>query len=118
MKNTKQSRRDWLKSTTAFGLAVVFTSLCGTSNAAERRHLGDLTGPWILMVDDYAVATKHNVVRHYHPFVKHKNNPVMIADKPWEGQVAYVYGTVLPGEDGRGYRMWYHTYNPRARFGG
>ena len=68
----------------------------------------DLTGPWQLLVDDFPVASKSNVVRTYHPFEKYPNNPVLVVDRPWEGLV-YLYGTVLRDESGTGYRMWYHT---------
>ena len=56
----------------------------------------------------FPVASKTNVVRTYHPFQKYANNPVLVADQPWEGLV-YLYGTVLPNETRTGYRMWYHT---------
>jgi len=29
-----------------------------TADARPKKHLGDLTGPWILLVDDYAIAWK------------------------------------------------------------
>jgi len=80
------------------------------SRSAALRQLGDLTGPWRLFVDDEIIADKGNVVRTYHAFEKHADNPILVADKPWEGTAAYVYGTVLPAEDGDGYRMWYHSW--------
>jgi len=94
------------------GVCLVMT-LCGVrpmASAADARSLGDLTGPWRLFVDDHLVAEKSNVVRTYHAFEKHAANPVLVADKPWEGGTAYVYGTVLPAEGGVGYRMWYHSW--------
>jgi hypothetical protein len=78
--------------------------------ASAAKSLGDLSGPWHLFVDDYLVAHKDNVTRTYHPFEKHAGNPVLNPDRPWEGRNAYVYGSVLPAEDGRGYRMWYHSW--------
>lgn len=74
------------------------------------RGGGDLTGPWQLLVDDSLVASKENVKRTYHPFAKHPCNPVLVPDKPWEGQSAYIYGTVLPDEGTTGYRLWYHSW--------
>ena len=70
----------------------------------------DLTGHWQLFVDDYLVESKVNVERIYHPFTKHPNNPILVADKPWEGRTSYLYGTVLPNETGDGYKMWYHAW--------
>lgn len=78
---------------------------------AAAVGLSDLTGPWLLFLDDHAVATKTGVTRTYHPFQKYAGNPVMVADKPWEGSNIYIYGTVLPNESGPGYRMWYHSLN-------
>ena len=74
---------------------------------AAPKSLGDLTGPWILFVDDSPVARRSQVVRRYHAFNKHPANPVLKADQPWE-QSVYLYGTVLPGEQRKGYRAWYH----------
>jgi hypothetical protein len=59
--------------------------------------------------DDYLIAARQKVTRKYHAFEKHPANPLVKADKPWEGNNVYVYGTVLPNESGPGYRMWYHA---------
>jgi len=89
-------------------LAGVIPALCSAPTDTPRS-LGDLSGPWQLMVDDYLEDDKQNLVRRYHPFQKHPANPVLKPDRPWEGQVAYLLGTALPAEDGQGYRLWYHT---------
>ncbi|GMU19934.1 MAG: hypothetical protein AMXMBFR13_00380, partial [Phycisphaerae bacterium] len=73
------------------------------------RSLNDLTGSWQLFVDDHLVAAKQKVSRRYHAFGKYPANPVLRGDKPWEGDDIYLYGTVLPTEQGPGYRMWYHA---------
>lgn len=83
---------------------------CLSPQAFGVDNLADLTGPWILFVDDHAVAQKENVQRVYHAFTKCDQNPIMAADKPWEGSTSYLYGTVLPAENGDGYRMWYHSW--------
>jgi hypothetical protein len=69
------------------------------------RPLGSLADGWYLMVDDGHIAYR-DVQRHYHPFHKHPSNPILRADKPWEGKAIYLYGSVLPG-----FRMWYSSYN-------
>ncbi len=97
--------------TTGLGISLV-------SAAPPRKALDDLTGPWQLFVDDYLVAEKTNVVRTYHPFKKYAGNPVLSPAEPWEGRRAYLYGTVLPNENGRGYRMWYQGHNEMGNFGG
>jgi len=90
-------------------LLLIGSIASAVSGAENRRSLNDLTGPWQLFVDDHVVAVKENVVRTYHVFTKHPSNPVVKADKPWEGNNVYVYGTVLPTESGDGFRMWYHA---------
>jgi len=42
--------------------------------------------------------------------VKHPLDPIIVADKPWEGTDVYTYGTALIDE-GK-FRMWYLIYNP------
>jgi hypothetical protein len=93
----------------AMGLAILFGCACPEARAAAS--VDDLTGPWQLLVDDYPVLIKTNVVRTYHPFQKYAGNPVLVAEYPWEDLV-YLYGTVLPNETRTGYRMWYHTLRP------
>ncbi|HPO12587.1 MAG TPA: family 10 glycosylhydrolase [Candidatus Hydrogenedentes bacterium] len=92
-------------------IMMLFITLTASSPAASGIVQGDLTGSWQLFVDDGVIAEKANVTRTYHAFEKHPGNPVLLPDKPWEGCTAYVYGTVLPGEDGTGYRMWYHAWD-------
>lgn len=93
-------------------LSILLATLVYPKTQASTNKLpSDLTGYWQLFVDDYLVENKQNVIRTYHPFIKSSHNPVLPGDKPWEGNVAYVYGTVLPDEEGNGYRMWYHVYN-------
>jgi hypothetical protein len=80
------------------------------SDTNNAKSFADLTGPWQLFVDDYLIDEKINVTRAYHPFEKYSGNPVLVADKPWEGRTSYVYGTVLPEEQEEGYRMWYQGW--------
>lgn len=88
---------------------TVVLALIRSTFAQPPRSLNDLTGPWQLFVDDYAVESRSGVTRVYHPFTKYPHNPVLVADRPWEGNHIYVYGTVLPNESGPGYRLWYHA---------
>ena len=76
---------------------------------AQVKGVDDLTGPWQLFVDDSVVAGKAGLTRTYHPFQKYAGNPVLTPTMPWEENIAYIYGTVMPNESLTGYRMWYHT---------
>ena len=78
---------------------------------AQDSISGDLTGPWQLLVDDHLVEEKRGVVRTYHPLKKHPANPVLGMHGSWGEQRTTPYGTVLPGEDGRGYRIWYDIWD-------
>ncbi|HIA47432.1 MAG TPA: hypothetical protein EYN96_05550 [Candidatus Hydrogenedentes bacterium] len=89
---------------------LVFLFWFPAASSYSVEHLGDLTGPWILFVDDHVIEHKDNVSRSYHAFQKHEANPLLIADKAWEGSTSYLYGTVLPAENENGYRMWYHSW--------
>ena len=80
------------------------------SDTTNKKQFADLTGSWQLFVDDYLIDEKINITRVYHPFTKYEGNPLLIADRPWEGRTSYVYGTVLPKEQGEGYRMWYQGW--------
>ena len=90
-------------------LALALLPGPASPRAWAAASVDDLTGPWQLLVDDYPVATRSNVVRAYHPLQKYAGNPVLVPDQPWEQSIVYIYGTVLPNETGTGYRMWYHS---------
>ncbi len=99
-------------STSAPLVTALVVLLARAPAASADKPLGDMTGDWRLFVDDYLVASKTNVERQYHPFQKHKANPLILPDQPWEKDVVSV-NTVLPNEDGTGYRMWYYCWTYR-----
>ena len=82
-------------------------------SVSAEKSLGDLTGSWQLFLDDHLVSSKNNITRQYHPFQKYTNNPIMVVDQPWEHNVINCT-TVLPTEDGTGYRMWYYCWSKRT----
>lgn len=94
-----------------FGLIVV---VAGDVPAGPRGKLADeMAGPWQLFVDDEIVASKTNVQRRYHSFQKHRGNPIITVDRPWEEGVVAAF-TVLQSEDGSGYRMYYTCWTPKG----
>ncbi len=101
-----------LKCLRTITVAAAALSSITTGTALAQRSLGDLSGPWQLLVDDHSIEGKTAVTRTYHPFEKYAGNPVLLPTEAWEDSVTYIYGTVLPAEDTSGYRMWYHTLRP------
>ena len=81
-------------------LVMFFAGAC---LAAEPVAIGSHAQ---LLVDDALLAAKQGVVRRAHACRK-LPQPVLEAEKPWEGQRAYIYGSVLFDPAVRQFRMWY-----------
>lgn len=65
-----------------------------------------------LFVDDELIDSMVHVFQVLNPGRKHPGNPLLIADKPWEGRLVYVYGTALhdPSREGKNrFRLWYEA---------
>jgi hypothetical protein len=90
---------------------IIFAGI-STAGAAQPRVTEQATGPWQLFIDDYLIASRQNVARRYHPFIKHPGNPLIVVDKPWEWKVINCC-TVLPDESGEGFRMYYYCWADR-----
>ncbi len=71
----------------------------------EGAAIGTL--PRVLFIDDGDLIEKHGLDRVIHPAHKHENNPVVVADRPWENHL--IMGGTVRREAGR-YRMWYQSY--------
>lgn len=70
-----------------------------------------------LFVDDRWIASTHAVHRKVPQAVKDTKNPLLVADRPWEGGLN-CFGTVLEDAGtgpGMRYRMWYQIY-ARGRY--
>jgi hypothetical protein len=91
-------------------LSVACLALLGSAAENPVRSLGDLSGNWWLALDSRVCESRGTASLRFHQFQKYSGNPVLRADKVWEGSMSYVYGTILPQEDGKGLRMWYHAY--------
>jgi len=59
-----------------------------------------------LFVDDRLVSEAHGVRRTLHPAQK-LAQPVLVADRPWEGERVYVYGTIYHDPAEEIFKMWY-----------
>ncbi|HQN18929.1 MAG TPA: hypothetical protein PKV86_07315, partial [Syntrophobacteraceae bacterium] len=97
--------------TVAVLLSLVTLSSTGTckGEAQTARTTMEMVGPWQLFIDDYLISARKNVVRRYHPFEKYPANPLIVVDKPWEAHVVAAC-TVLPDEQGSGFRMYYYCW--------
>lgn len=63
-----------------------------------------------LFVDDYRIESMRDAQRILHPGVK-RPQPVLAAEKPWEKDAVYLYGTVLYDSSEHLYKMWYQTFH-------
>jgi len=60
-----------------------------------------------LFVDQTLVRSSERISFTLHAAVKHAANPIIKADKPWEGWRIGLYGTVLYEPDEKLFKMWY-----------
>lgn len=63
----------------------------------------------LLFADDCGVASSTGVVRTTHP-AKTRKAPVIEADRPWEVERVYVYGSVYADEPAGPLRLWYMSF--------
>jgi hypothetical protein len=80
---------------------------------AEPIPLRDLP---LLFVDDTPLAAQSGVVRTFHP-ARTRSTPVLQAEQPWEGDRAYVYGSVFFDAASQRFRLWYMTNTVRTESG-
>ena len=65
-----------------------------------------------IFADDELIESMVHLYQVLNPGRKHGANPLIVADRPWEGRVVYVYGTALHDPRARGkerFRLWYVT---------
>ncbi len=67
-----------------------------------------------LFIDHQEIAEQQYVKRIMNRLGKHPR-PVLMADRPWEGERAQAWGSVIQEPD-RLFRMWYFAFNTQRRF--
>src|SRR6476661_10378465 len=77
------------------------------ANAAAAGGPFDVGSRSQLFVDQVLVRSTANVAFTLHPAKKHPKNPLVVADRPWEGWRVSLFGTVLYDEEERLFKMWY-----------
>lgn len=105
--NIGSSRRDWLRSMTAWGLSGLCTGSDVTrALSAEREAALDIGSQTQLLCDDFVIESKDGVRHRLHqPRKENDGQPVLLLDQPWEEVGTPILGTVLR-ENGR-FRLWY-----------
>ena len=63
-----------------------------------------------LFLDDEMISYTRNIRREIRQPRKHKGNPIITGEYPWEDKHVTVYGSVLPDEERGVLRMWYNAY--------
>ena len=63
-----------------------------------------------LLVDDYIIEDRWKLTRKVGNVVKHLGNPVIVQDKPWEGQMG-TYPCALYDEQTKKFRIYYDSFN-------
>lgn len=60
-----------------------------------------------LFLDDFLIVKTDNVRRVMQQPQRHRANPLIVQDRPWERRMISVYGTVLYDTRTKKYRCWY-----------
>ena len=64
-------------------------------------------------IDDYLIATAHNIRRTVHQPRKYEANPLVVPDKAWEGNRGSIIGPVWRDPQTGQFRMLYRTHQGR-----
>ena len=77
--------------------------------------VSDLHDPGLhLFVDDAEVQDHPGFVRKVQQPARVQTEPVLRADRPWEGSAVQMWGSVLYDGDEDLLKMWYFTHGPPA----
>ncbi len=88
-----------------FSLLVLLIASQGF--AFEQASPFDVGDRSQLFIDKVLVRDTERVAFTLHPARKHPANPLLKADKPWEGWRVELYGNVIYDEQEKIYKMWY-----------
>lgn len=95
---------------TATLVPLFVRSMARAAEASRVVPLGDLP---LLFADDSGVAASLGVTRTLHP-AKRRAAPVLQADRPWETDRVYLYGSVIADSRSGEFRMWYGARQPEV----
>jgi hypothetical protein len=89
---------------TAVSLAALVASMHCAETPVSPFPVGDRSQ---LFVDQILVRETRTVSFTLHPARKHPANPVIKADRPWEGWRLEIYGNVIHDDEENRFKMWY-----------
>src|SRR5688572_2333088 len=93
---------------------ILFAASCSlaiAAQAAEPLEAGSapvisLRELPLLFADDSGVTASSGVIRSIHP-AQTRKAPVIEAERPWESDRVYIYGSVYRDDAAGLFRMWY-----------
>ncbi len=90
--------------TRLFTMSALLLSFAAAGEPVSPFPVGDKSQ---LFVDQVLVREARNVAFTLHPARKHPENPLMKAEKPWEGWRLELYGNVIRDAEEDCFKMWY-----------
>ena len=113
------SRRSFLAHSLAAGGALAMGShrLIGAPNEIYTTNIDpqDHHDPNLyLFLDDEHIHHKEHLILQMNKMAKHPT-PILKADRPWEGERAQAWGSVIQEPSGL-FRMWYFAFNTERRW--
>ncbi len=91
---------------------LLFIALVGCTIATAEDSPFDVGNKSQLFVDRVLVRSTEGVSFTLHPARKHPENPLLQAEKPWEGWRLQIYGNVIYDQDEKRFKMWYMGESP------
>jgi hypothetical protein len=80
-------------------------SLTGTE-LSKYIHIGQQEQ---LFLDNDLVEQTENIIRQINRVEKYPGGPIVQPDKPWEGNIVLLFGTVMLDHEDELYKMWYYS---------
>jgi len=107
------SRRDWLRSASAFGFSTAGCALLPAGIlAAERSGVLDIGSRRQLFLDDFILESREGVFRTLNQPLKSPHNPLVEMDQPWEADMHFANSTnVIYDEQHGRFKMWNQVVN-------
>jgi len=96
-----------LLATTLFGAAFDSGAAIAPYFRGEPLRIGNEVQ---LLADDYVIEDRWKLTRELGKVIKHLGNPVLVQDKPWEGQLGMISSVFYDGRLGK-FRMYYDSFS-------